>query len=60
MYHQLGHARFLVTRRRQIEVADDGLAGGGHDQMIGAVMGEFPQHLLTDRCYPVEFCCGGD
>jgi hypothetical protein len=39
VYHQLGHARFLITRWRQIEVAGDGLAGRRHDQMIGAVMG---------------------
>ena len=28
--------------------------------MLGAVVAEFAQHLLTDGCYPVEFGCRSD
>ena len=32
----------------------------GDQQMLGAVVAEFPQHLFADGCYPIEFGCRRD
>lgn len=65
MYNQLCHAGPILLSRRQIQIADDFLAGTARrrtdgQQVLGASMGQLPQDLLTDRCNVVEFSCRGD
>lgn len=32
----------------------------GHQQMLGALLAQFPQHLFTHGCYPIDCCCRRD
>ncbi|BBY05745.1 hypothetical protein MNVI_10630 [Mycobacterium noviomagense] len=49
----------------EVQIADDRRTGVARllafdDQMLGALMRELAQYLLTDRWDSVEICCSGD
>ena len=54
VHHEFRHPGFRVAR--EVEVADD-LVGLGDQQMAGAVVREFAQHLFADRGHAIEFRC---
>ncbi len=68
MHHQFRHPCAPVARRAEVEVAHDRVRGvlraarlgTGHQEMLGAVVPEFAQHLFADGPYPIEFGCRRD
>ena len=65
MYHQLRHAGSIFGPRGEVQVTDGLLAGPvrvrtGDQQVVGTVMRQLAQNLLTDGCHLVEFTCRAD
>jgi hypothetical protein len=65
MHHQFRHRRPTVVPAGQIQIADDFLAAGtrvgtGGQQVVGAVVRQLPQNLLTDGCHQIKFGCRSD
>ncbi len=56
VHHQLRHRGPILRLGGQIQIAEDLLAACvGGQQMLGAVMRQLAQNLLTDGCHPIEF-----